>query len=282
MIGKSTEEWCQDHIWKAHFKGKVFTSISIPLPEIFIRFLDIDSVVVDKNDDDNETQQILHSEEFSTILSQISESISKIGGAGVIPRLNWSCPKDAEWMNSLCCKTSREVLILLKSSVLLASDCELAEKLSLPLILNLVRYHKLREGMLFRCFVKEKVLVAVSQKEVSVCFDYLKDIKSDILRKCEEIARVIIEKCPLDNFCFDIYVDMPPLYRAFIMGFNAFHESSDSLLFSWEEIENLTEKTMRIVDDQTVQASSYSPYRVPLEMTDCKDFSEFINSLPKK
>jgi hypothetical protein len=185
-------------------------------------------------------------------------------------------------MHTLCCKTPREVLILLKSSVLLASDCELAEKLSLPLILNLVRCHKLREGMLFRCFVKEKALVAVSQKEVSVCFDYLKDIKNDILRKCEEITRVVVEKCPLDNFCFDVYVDMPPSYRVFIMGFNAFHGSSDSLLFSWEEIENLTEKTMRIVDDHTVQASSYSPYRVPLEMTDCNDYTEFINSLPKK
>lgn len=93
MIGKVTEEWCQDHIWKQHFKGKVFTSISLPLPEIFIRFLSIDSVIVDKNDTDNEAQEILHSEEFISVVSQISEAISKIGGAGVIPRLNWSCPK---------------------------------------------------------------------------------------------------------------------------------------------------------------------------------------------
>ena len=87
------EEFTQDHFWKVFFPKKHFTSISLPLPELFISYLQQDSVVVDQNDSNDETQSLLSSPEIMNFLNEIQASICKIQGKGVIPRLNWSAPK---------------------------------------------------------------------------------------------------------------------------------------------------------------------------------------------
>ena len=93
MQDNNVEEWCQDHIWKKKFKGKCFKSKEISIPEAFLRYLSLDTVVVDLNDEDDECQQLLQSSSIALFIQEISDAIQFIGGNGVVPRLNWSCPK---------------------------------------------------------------------------------------------------------------------------------------------------------------------------------------------
>ena len=74
---------------------------------------------------------------FPLLTEQMEAAIQSLGGS-VVPKLNWSAPKDATWMNggSLKCKTPGDVYLLIKSSdfclhdVLHAfDDCEPVEEL---------------------------------------------------------------------------------------------------------------------------------------------------------
>ena len=109
-------------------------------------------------------------------------------------------------MHPLLCKTPRDVLILLKSSVLIAEDLDLALKLSLRPMLNLVRFHDLKEGMFFRCFIKNKKLVGISQKDTSISHEFLHELEPIITEKAEDLLKECIEKLSFDDFSIDFYI----------------------------------------------------------------------------
>lgn len=185
-------------------------------------------------------------------------------------------------MQSLCCKSAKEVILLLKSSCLVANDLELTQQLSLQPRLNLSKFHKLKEGMIFRGFVKGKQLVAACQKDISAYYEYLKGLQSVISEKIQEIFKEIAEKCPLDDFTFDVYFDLPPRYRVFIIGFNPFGDDTDPLLFTWDYLESVSEFKVGIVSEPSIRSSNLAGYRVPIEISEGQDLTEFINSLNSK
>ena len=185
-------------------------------------------------------------------------------------------------MQSLCCKTPKEVLLLLKSSCLLTSDLEFASQLNLQPMLNLSKYHKLKEGMIFRAFVKQKQLIAACQKDISAYYEYLSDLKPIISDKIKAIFEDIVEKCPLNDYEFDVYIDLPPRFRVFILGFNPFGETTDPLMFTWEILNTMEEFQLSIVTESSIKSSSFSPYRVLIEISEGQDKSEFLSSLNSK
>ena len=123
-------------------------SIIIPLPKEFIDYLLTDGVNLpigatklsscaptdkkeedgwssdeeaignDHDDDDSscdvEPQKVFH---FPELNEQVTNAIEKLGGS-VLPKLNWSSPKDATWVNegTMKCQTPGDVYLLLKSS----------------------------------------------------------------------------------------------------------------------------------------------------------------------
>lgn len=93
---------------------------------------------------------------FPELNSQIEEAIQQLGGS-VIPKLNWSSPKDATWVNNgtLKCKTPGDVYLLLKSSDFCMHDVlhavEDTGKVNYELVLR--KWCNLHPSMEFRCFV---------------------------------------------------------------------------------------------------------------------------------
>ena len=135
-------------------------------------------------------------------------------------------------MHSLQCQSPRDVLLLIKSSVIISDDLALAKKIGIQPVCNLVRYHSLNETMIFRCFVKEKQLIAISQKDVSTFSQYLTELKPIIREKALKTITKVLETCPLSSFTTDIYIDIPPNYKTYILGFNSYNETTSSCLFS--------------------------------------------------
>jgi len=79
---------------------------------------DTDHVVSDNDHPMNErTTTRTCSPAMMALAQQITNAIATLGGA-VVPKLNWSGPKDAAWVNGgdLKCCTAGDVLLLLKSS----------------------------------------------------------------------------------------------------------------------------------------------------------------------
>ncbi|KAF2078147.1 hypothetical protein CYY_000531 [Polysphondylium violaceum] len=285
---------CMFQEWYPTFKQVTFSSTIIPLPKIFIDYLNSDhfvsneqefpqyrnddpeflddeswstprrSTIVDSkyyqsygsdsdsdsddsddsNDDDKKkNSRIIKESEFQHLLDEIKSIITKYGGY-VLPKLNWSAPKDATFMNAFCtlkCSTPTDVFLLLKSSDFINHDLaqfetnEQDDDLTItPYVLVLRKWQNLTESMEFRCFVKDKKLLGISQRDTSTYYSFLKDKKESIQESIESFFNQNIkDKFSQDSYTFDAYVTKEN--KVWLIDFNPIHPSTDSLLFDWEE-----------------------------------------------
>lgn len=138
---------------------------------------------------------------------QIDTAIATLGGA-VVPKLNWSCPKDAAWVNGgdLKCCTAGDVLLLLQSSDFILYDIQHAVQdvavvtaqphredqageestnntptntpslppPTVPLQLALRKWCTLHPSQEFRCFVYHGTFIAACQRNHSQHFPHLR------------------------------------------------------------------------------------------------------------
>jgi hypothetical protein len=201
---------CQFTSWYDDFRGNTIRSIVIPLEDDFLKYILSDGLklpagttvsscarfasthscdwscsdVVGDDDNDDDSTAVDGSHEYSSFPDlnvKIEQAIDQLGGA-VLPKLNWSAPKDGTWINegTLKCQTAGDVYILLKSSDFICHDLTHAfsncvsedndkdqryqndhahSKLhDLQYYLVLRKWCNLHVSMEFRCFVSGKSL----------------------------------------------------------------------------------------------------------------------------
>jgi hypothetical protein len=243
---------------------------------------------------------------FSALNSAIDAAIRRLGGL-VAPKLNWSSPKDAIWVNggTLQCKTAGDVYLLLKSSDFCAFDIQHSWKEvsdgddtsdetatdchgAIPLQLVLRKWCNLYPSQEFRCFVREQELVAVSQRQHSQHFEHLvRDqylIRSLVVEFFDEIIKPHSQS--LNNYTFDVYLDKKE--RVWLVDFNVWGRRTDPLLFTWDELPCLptTDTAIRVVEtEKQVRADPLSSYRAPIDTVhvasltggDSSKFQEFMD-----
>jgi hypothetical protein len=234
--------------------------------------------------------------------SRILEAITELAGK-VVPKLNWSAPKDATWMaatNDMFCKSPNEIYLLLKSSDFITHDLEqafdgctpAAEGEAVPEIpfhLILRKAFNLNPALEFRCFVRERRLLAVSQREMNY-FDFLFELRDSLTGLIQDfLVTHVVPHFPDENFVFDVYIP-PPHSRVWLVDINPWAPRTDPLLFSWLEIlqmsgpgsktkedveddEDVFEPELRLVerdDPEAYQfsATKYSAHKLPKEVVD--------------
>ncbi|KAL0048552.1 hypothetical protein WJX82_005697 [Trebouxia sp. C0006] len=259
---------CSFAQWYPVFKSVSFRSQVVTLPKKFVDYLVQDGVYLpDSNSalpkrsapdptatedeyrdwsdssscDSDDPQTTSH---FPEVLAEVQQAIEVLGGT-VIPKLNWSCPKDATWItasNSIKCTNADEVLLLLKSSDRVAHDicntfdsCGGQPQQDVPYTLVLKKYYDLKPEREFRCFVQGHDLIGVSQRDVTQHFPALADEASDL----EEIVLEFFEehiqhKFPDPDYTMDVYVATTGTVR--LMDFNPVRGSTAPLLFDWDEL----------------------------------------------
>jgi hypothetical protein len=206
---------------------------------------------------DSEDEEDDPSAEWREIHNQIRDTIRELGGK-VTPKLNWSAPKDATWIsatNDLQCQSPNDVYLLLKSSDFVTHDLEHAfddtdpeptpsstESTQAPIDTEKVPYHlvlrkyfNLNPSLEFRCFVRNRMLLCMCQRDLNH-FDFLPPMR-DSLR--DRIQTFFDEKLkdtfPDPNFAFDVYIP-PPHNKVWLVDINPWAVRTDPLLFSWLEI----------------------------------------------
>lgn len=194
------------------------------------------------DDDDNDP-----SLQWEDVHEAIQATIRELGGT-VVPKLNWSAPKDATWIaatNSLECRTPNDIYLLLKSSDFVTHDLEHAfdgcvdasapDAPEIPYCLVLRKYFQLNPSLEFRCFVRGRRLLALCQRDLNH-FDFLFKMRDELRGRVQEffddwLARTF----PDGDFTFDVYVP-PPHDRVWLIDINPWDVRTDPLLFSWLEI----------------------------------------------
>ncbi|TLD06028.1 uncharacterized protein PgNI_08973 [Pyricularia grisea] len=232
----------------------------------------------DSDDEDRDQQtpaKLPPNRRFPELHQKIKDEIKQLGGE-VVPKLNWSSPKDATWImldkNTMRCTTPDDVYLLLKSSSFISHDLEHAfdgcatasqqqqttqdssaasstSKLGFQPVLVLRPYFKPQPSLEFRCFVKQRNLVAISQRDLKN-YDFLDSLRPAIIARVRELFNKVLRfTFPDDSFVFDVYIPEGDdddddetdcrLSRARLIDINPWAPRTDSLLFDWEELLDL-------------------------------------------
>lgn len=248
----------------------------IPLTQPFLEYLRSDGIILPSDDerptdlsdsdsgvfsstdnpdasDDEEEEDI--SAQWRGVHIAIKDTIAELGG-NVVPKLNWSAPKDATWINagnSMECRTPGDVYLLLKSSDFITHDLEHAfddciddsqspsiSQADVPYHLILRKYILLNPSVEFRCFVRDRKLIGLCQRDLNH-FDFLFKMQDKLQDRTQEFFDVRLrDTFPDENFVFDVYVP-PPHDRVWLIDVNPWAPRTDPLLFSWLELLTMPE-----------------------------------------
>ncbi|KAH6773091.1 temperature sensing protein-like protein [Perilla frutescens var. hirtella] len=281
---------CQIQEWFPKFKSISIKTLIHELPESFVQYLIDDSgpfllplsitnddalpnrihkpeeeedFVVSEGSGD-EAEESMPPPSFPELEMEIKASIESLGGA-VFPKLNWSAPKDSAWMSStgnLKCTNFSEIALLLRSSDSVVHDLFHAydsctdKTASRPstFFLALRKWYPLHPEMEFRCFVHHKVLVGISQREVTNFYPVLLEEKNDLRVMIEQVfVGKIKEEFECESYTFDVYVTKDGRVR--LLDFNPWGAATLPLLYTWDELEEklreeASEVELRIVENR--------------------------------
>ncbi|KAJ8130568.1 hypothetical protein O1611_g3062 [Lasiodiplodia mahajangana] len=277
----------------------------------------IHEVESDSDDDEiEEPPKLPPNQRFPELHQLIKDKIAELGGA-VAPKLNWTAPKDAIWIsphqNTIKCTSPNDVYLLLKSSNFITYDLEHAFEDCTPTansavnqnqvpfkpVLVLRSYFNPHTAMEFRCFVKHRNLVAISQRDLSY-FEFLQPLKADIVSRIYQLFNNKLRYTfPDGNFVFDVYIpegEDEPLSRARLIDINAWAPHTDSLLFGWQELldlevpgpilgvvseEEVKDQTASTDDDETSQDEEDEDFTPELRLIDKEDPAAYNFSSPQ-
>ena len=202
------------------------------------------------SDSDSEDEDV--AARWRSTHNAIKSTIDELGGK-VTPKLNWSAPKDATWMNAntMTCRTPNDIYLLLKSSDFITHDLEHAfddtvDSPSSNLTINSIPYHLvLRKAVQqwnpsveFRCFVRRRRLLCMCQRDLNH-YDFLFNMVGQLRSRIQEFFDVRLrDTFPDENSVFDVYVPSP-YDRVWLVDINPWAPRTDPLLFSWMEILNM-------------------------------------------
>lgn len=181
------------------------------------------------------------------------------------PKLNWSSPKDATWIsrhpNTMKCTSANDIYLLLKSSSFISHDLDhafddtvTATSPSPPFhpVLVLRAFFSPLPSFEFRCFVKDRALVAITQRDLNH-YAFLRSLRSAIVSRVRDLFETLRLSFPDGSFVFDVYIpgtegvdgdeydsdndeDKDRLGRARLIDINPWAPRTDTLLFDWGEL----------------------------------------------
>ncbi|KAL9590620.1 MAG: hypothetical protein Q9179_007970, partial [Wetmoreana sp. 5 TL-2023] len=271
---------CSYHFWHPIYRSITPKARLIPLTAPFIDYLYGDGIILPPEDDNDhlsstDTDSGIFSSSptsnasdsdagpdsdpslaWSEIHQRVQFTITELGG-NVTPKLNWSAPKDATWINatnSMECRTPNDVYLLLKSSDFITHDLEQTfdgcEPPSLSTESNNdeteIPYHlilrktipALNTSLEFRCFIRSQILLCICQRDLNH-YDFLPALVPVLRPLVQEfLDKEVIHKFPDKNFVVDVYIP-PPHKRVWLIDINPWAPRTDPLLFSWMEILDL-------------------------------------------
>jgi hypothetical protein len=227
---------------------------------------DTDNYDSDGNDQDDADSD--PSSAWPEVHAAIINTISELGGS-VMPKLNWSAPKDATWIsatNSMECRTPNEIYLLLKSSDFITHDLEQVfhgcdddqhSSATIPalsssgLLAEIPYYLVLRKtipayvnSMEFRCFVRRRCLLGICQRDLNH-YDFLPTLVPTLQALIQTFYEEKLQNTfPDENFVFDVYIPQPKEKgRVWLIDINPWAQRTDPLLFSWLELLTMPDRT---------------------------------------
>lgn len=172
--------------------------------------------------------------------------------------------------NSIECRSPSDIYLLLKSSIFVSHDLDhafddtldIGEAPLIPYSLILRPYFKINTAFEFRCFVRDRILVGITQREL-----IFKNYSPSLLAAIQNTIQDFFEEklkytFPDSCWTFDVYLPEPH-DRVRLVDINPWAPRTDPLLFSWLEL-----LTLQLPAPLLGPLSSTSDHAPPLTSSD--------------
>lgn len=196
---------CSFDNWYGDFKKISITSHYIEIPLDVLQYLRDDIIVLPKecqtrvetnqlgeDYQEDDTQETI-TPEFPNFSQLISEKLALLGGSAFI-KTNWHSPRDSIWITAgqtLRARCISDVYLLLKASGICKEDLACQSIADDKYVLVLRKWTDIHPGSEFRCFVKNKNLIAISPRDWPQFHEHIAQYRRDIVN---DIVSVFKEK----------------------------------------------------------------------------------------
>ncbi|KAG5675293.1 hypothetical protein PVAND_005205 [Polypedilum vanderplanki] len=231
----------------------------------------------DEEDDDDENVV----PEFPEFSKQILEILDKLGGSAFI-KTNWHSPKDAFWITAgqtLKARDLSDVYQLLKASSICKEDLNIVNVENFHQIV-FKKWKEIHPGTEFRCFVRNKNLIAISPRDWPQYHEHFKTQKNDIIKDIVSLFKEKIKNnFSIDSYCFDVLretkdhvviIDFSPFNEKFTapLAFDWSYLHGDDIILSQNNDEEDDNPEFRYLanNDVGIQPNPRNNYGFPLDM----------------
>lgn len=308
---------CSFSNWYDKFKDHTFKAEIIkPLPSQFLDYLASESIKLPNENkveleinSDNEYSdwELEEEEEITTNFLEVHETIKQTIAKykAVAPKMNWSAPKDSTWMmvgNTMKCDNASDVYLLLNAldhithdldfpfedvdETELAANSTAANSTDFSYELVLRKWREINPALEFRVFVRNKQIVGKSQRDLNF-YDYLAKLidENDVNHKINQfISETVIPKFDNNSFVVDVYIPRP-FSKVYIIDINPFIRVTDSILYTWTELLNDKEDSIRLITKTNLgrfKTKAYSENQVPLDVIQASQDPNSLAELAKE
>ncbi|ODV58243.1 cell proliferation protein CDC123 [Ascoidea rubescens DSM 1968] len=322
---------CSFSCWHALFRPHSIPAWVLVLPPSFVAYLLADGIILPEAHYNHQQYHSVHTQDsegdsgddsspwlfiadapasdvtapFSDFHAQLSNIMAL--HAPVFPKLNWSAPKDANWLlpdATIKCYTTSDVYLLLKSSDHILFD--LTQMLPLAaqddpdaphdekFELVLKQWFNINPSLEFRVFVRDNHIIAISQKDPNY-YLFLHSMSHAITSKISFFFDSTIKNVfPSKNYVLDLYLPTSN-NKIYIIDINPFFSHTDSLLFTWDELLSLSSSSsasstqdfpfeLRLVEKfntSTFSSKKYSESQLPKDVLDSSTDTQSMVDLIK-
>lgn len=281
-----------------------------------IKELEIDEEEEEESEDsDEEEEDPQPKKTFTELVSTFQETHDTIQSiidqyGAVTPKLNWSAPRDATWItttNTMKCTNVTDLYLLLNASNYVMYDIDSAfdecddnnnskeeeednEGVQYELVLR--KWVNINPALEFRCFVKGRKLVGISQRELNF-YDFLASLKGTFQTLIGKFFNDVLKDTFEDSdFVFDVYVPRP-FDKVFLIDINPFSRTTDPQMFTWHELalvdpavfDESKDMELRLVTEMNkgrFYSKEHSENQVPRDVVDASLDSSAMAELAKQ
>ncbi|XP_053673526.1 cell division cycle protein 123 homolog [Anopheles nili] len=275
--------------WYELFRKNSIKSLVIPVPDDVLAYLRRDMLILPKectnftdvgtgegfqtthyntfddqfNDSDTDVEDTEESDEqpaFPAFSQALTEGIQALGGNAFL-KSDWHCPKDAQWITlgqSLCVRDITDIYQLLKASSFCKED--FSERSSVNdsgFHVVLKKWRDIHPGSEFRCFVRNRSLIAISPRHWPSYHEHIARERTDIVNDIVSLFKEKIKGAfPLKDYVFDVY--RPSKDKVIIMDFSLYGKGhSDSLAFDYDQLDE--DASVAAIDEEDDPEFRYLP-----------------------
>ncbi|XP_066586682.1 translation initiation factor eIF2 assembly protein-like isoform X1 [Prorops nasuta] len=282
---------CSFSSWYPLFKKDSLRATKLDIPDEILKYLEHDAFLLPLEATNDAPPSPGWTDDFSSeadkdceyqptfpeFSKKVQDVIDEYGA--VFIKSNWSAPLDATWVaptKTLKCNSLEDVYLLLKSSDRITKDLTAIKHLAsngYPLKFSLIlkQWTDINPCTEFRCFVVDKELIGISQRDISQYYTYNESEKFNISTDIKSLfLERIRDRFSLSDYSFDVIRLKKDKVK--IMDFGPMDESATKgTLFTLQELQNpITDMPeFRFIGEEVgIQPKSNMHVCVPLEINE--------------